>query len=445
MPTEVNVTKVAPPQAPTRIAAEPPPPMDPVDPETAEVLKFIGIPMPVTQETPPPPEPTPEPTPAPAPAPTPTPAPPATPAAAPAPASEPPTPGSLSKLGEAADRLVAAADRLRGTSPAEPAAAPAPPAEPADEETALRRQALELLQSTDRKYRGRQLVAEFDDFMRSLDKYKARWEAEHPGEEFDYEADAHEEWRNRNGMDVADEDLIRAEARVEARRDFEERLAEERRQQAEREAAGRAEALAAEVPAKFLGRFDAETIESLKTKDPDLAYEVQATLPAAVAAARAVHELCRPGAAEDPRSDIHRNVLSLVTYYEDLLSRMPAEETIRDGQQFVPHATYVKLPPEQQRRTWTLRYAPGAVESLVLSKFKEIAEQRTQARKAWIAPPAPAAPAPPAPPVPTPPAPVPPTPVPAQVRPPAASAGPAASPIAPPAAERGTDYFFGRD
>ena len=468
MPTEVVVTRVTPPEpTPANVPAMfAPTPEGGVDAHTAEVLRFIGVASPPVNpsnpdpNTPPPASPfevpavpatptpaTPAATPTPAaepgtPAPhapaTPpdpaTPAPPAAPAAPAAPATPPPPPGSLSRIASAAERLEKAADRLNAPpAPAAPAA-PADPAQPElspeESERELRKAALQELQKR-REYSGRNLVGEYEEFTTALGEYQKRWETAHPGEDFDLDDNEHTGWRERNEPDVDAEDLIRTEARIEARREATQIAEQERLRYQQEIVAEQAKVLAQDAPAKVLAQLGAESLEQLKAKDPVLALAVKEAIPGVIGATRVVHELCRPGAKAAPNNPTHQWVLGTVTFYESSLASMPAADTMRDGRRFVRGAEYDRLSPEQKEHAWTLRNETAVVEQLVHSQFRTAIQNRAEDLRSFIGPaaPAPGTP-PPAPAAPPPPPPAPPAPV----------TSAATSPLAPPVA--GSPNYF---
>lgn len=446
MPTEVVVTRVTPPdEAPKFVPAVlPPAPEGGVDPHTAEVLRFIGVASPpvvptANPDVPPPASPFEVPA-APAaapagptapaepaaPAPPPTPAPAAPAPGAPSPGTPPPSPGSLSRIATAAERLERAADRL-----AQPTAEPPPPADtsPEDLERKLRVEALQDLQKR-KEFTGRNLLGEFDEFEKSLGEYRKRWETAHPGEDFDFDADEHNSWRDRNEPDVDAELLIRAEARVEARWESAQLMAQERAARDREAVAQQAQQIAQEAPGKLLAQLGAEDLEKLRAKDPALALAAREAFPGVVGATKVVHELCRPGVKDNPSNPTHQFVLGTVAYYEASLASLPADQTIRDGRTFVRQQDYDRLPPERRDGVWTLRNEPGMVEHLVHAQFRTLVENRAADIRAFMQPAAPAAapgtpPTPPATPSPAPPAPV---------------AAPTTSPMAPPVA--GAPNYF---
>lgn len=458
MPTEVVTTRVTPDtDKPKTIEAVPPPPLEPLDADSAEVLRFVGIHVPakppVSAAPPVPPTPAPSSSPDPAtppggaapssaPAPNPTTVV-APPPSAPSPAEPVPTPGEpaagpLSRLAAAADRLNQAADRLATPAPtqATPTAKPEPEAEPeADPETALRQEALREL-SNSRKYRGRDLVSEYNRFSDELGSYRTRWMAENPGKRFDVNDGNHDEWLDVHEPDVDRDDLVRAETRIETLRETDRRVEERLRAIEEQRANEEARRVAQEAPARFVEAFGKGDIDGIKATDPALAFAVKEALPTATRTVETVHAICRPGASVSP-TDVHQQfVLGTVAFYESQLANLPPDQSNRDGRQFVPSKVYDQLTPAQRKATWTLRNEPAVVERLVLAQLQRQVTARADVYRGWFATQAPA-PAP----VPTPATPSPaPAPV-VPVAPPSPVTSSGSSPVEKPEPSAATMYF----
>lgn len=451
MPNEEGVTFRTAEPPPADIPAPEPPPQEPVSRSVAEALKLIGIhPTNVTEE--PSPEPPPTPTPAPdpnatpapdtPPAPTPDPGNPPPPAPTPAPTPTPtPENRTTSKLNRVVEKLDQVVDKLGKAAPANtpPPAAPEP-------EPDLRTQALQSL-SSDPKYRGRNLVEEYQEYEKSWKGYKQEWIAKHPGEKFDPEDEAHDSFRDAYEPDIDDRDLVRAEARLEARREAEEairaqraELARERIQDTARRAEQEAATLLTDVP-----------IDKLEAEDPAKADAIEEALPAAKRLVRLAHEMFTPGSpiGWDQNNPDHRTMMALVGNAEDLLASQPADQTTLDGRRFVTAGEWNKLSERERQRAWTPAQEPRVVEVFLGNHLKATVEaragklrERYTKRAAKFAGPTPPAPTPALAPTP---APVPaPTPTPT----PPAGGTPLQSPVAAPGTgngKSGIDYFFGAE
>lgn len=401
-------------EVPANIPAEEPPEAPPIDRSVADALRLIGVSHsgPIIEPTPPP-EPEGDPTP---PAPETPPATPETPAAPPAPAPEtppatpPPAPAPKNTLSKVVEKLDAVAERLAkaGEQPPPP---PAPATPPAPEES-VRVQALKLLETDPKsKYRGRDLVKQYSDYEQKWGQYRAKWETEHPADAFDPDDEAHDSFRDRHEPDITEADLIRAEARVEARRDLEETLSQQREQETQARIRENAKA-AARSAASLLAD---KPIAEIEKEDPALADAVEEAIPAAQRLAKLAHELFTPGSRtqwklEDPE---HKTLLALVGNAEDGLKSQPAEQTTLDGRRFVPSNVWNRLSPDERANAWTPAQEPAVVEMLLQGHLRAGVESRAAKlrtryaqRGAAAPPPAPAptpAPTPPAP-APTPPA-----------------------------------------
>lgn len=383
MPTDEGVTIRTLTEFPPNIPAEEPPPGMAMDRSVVEALRLIGVsapgainepapipdPEPIPGEAPPPPADAPpaEAPPATPPAPAaPTPAAPETP---PAPAT--PTPSKLSKVVEKLDQV---AERLAKAG--EPQTPPPPPA-PEPEPESLRIQALRLLESDPKsKYRGQDLVKKYGEYEKKWGDYRTKWEAEHPADAFDPDDEAHDAFRDRHEPDIAETDIIRAEARVEARAEIESRLAEQRAASTQERIKENAKA-AARGAASLLAD---KPLAEIEAEDPALADAIEEAVPAASRLAKLAHELFTPGSRTqwnvgDPE---HKTLLALVGDSEDNLSRLPAAETTFEGRRFVPSKVWNRLTPEEREDAWTPAQEPAVVEVLLGNHLREGIKARAE-------------------------------------------------------------------
>ncbi len=458
MPNEEGVTlrHISPEEAPKNIEAIEPPPGPPVDRAVADALRLIGVnpsgtiietpayePEPLPGETPPAAPETPPATPPPE---TPPATPPATP---PTPVTPPPAPSPrTSALTKAAEKLEAVADKLaRAATPAAPAPAP-PPEAPTPE--SLRIEALRLLETDAKsKYRGQNIVQKYTEYETKWKGYREKWELEHPNDSFDPDDEAHDSFRDRHEPDIEESDIIRAEARIEARRDAEEALAAQRVEFAQeriRENAKTAAREAASLLAPQKPDGTPKLISEIEAEDPALADAIEEALPATQRLAKLAHEMFTPGTATtwDRNNPEHRTLLGLVGSAEDNLSAQDPSTVTFEGRRFVTAKEWNQLSRAEQQEAWTPAQEPRVVEILLgnhlraglETRAKALRERYTKRATKYGAAPAPA---------PTP-APAVPAPAPAPTAtPPAGGTGLQAPTTVPGAGvtPSGIDYFFG--
>ena len=375
MPTAQGVTIRTITEFPPNVPAEEPPEGPPMDRSVADALRLIGVsPSGPIIDPEPIPDPEPEtPTPSPTEPPTPSPTDPPAPAApAPTPAPTPPTPAP-SKLSKVVEKLDQVAERLARAGDTPPP--PPPPAAPEPEPESLRIQALRLLETDQKsKYRGQNLVQKYGEYEKKWGDYRTKWEAEHPSDAFDPDDEAHDAFRDRHEPDIAETDIIRAEARVEARAEIESRLEEQRAATTQERIKENAKA-AARGAASLLAD---KPLAEIEADDPALADAVEEAIPAASRLARLAHELFTPGSRTpwnvgDPE---HKTLLALVGDSEDALSRQPAADTTFEGRRFVPSKVWNRLTPEERENAWTPAQEPVVVEVLLKNHLRAGIETR---------------------------------------------------------------------
>lgn len=353
----------------------------------------------------------------------------------------------MAQLGKAVEKLEGTLNKV--LTPTPPPAPAAPAAPPVDPETALRMEALEHLENTG-KYKGQPLRTQYQKYVEKYEDYRATWEKANPGKPFDEDDEDHEAFLNTHRPAIADEDIIRAEAVVETRREMQQELARSRVEQTRAQALAAGREAAAQVGNEILTTFQAKSVDELKAKDPALAFAVNEITPAATELVRTAHQLFTPGTAtEFNESDQnHAFLLQALQKYDALLAKAPANEsTLPDGRRFVPLSQWNSLPAQQRVNAWTLGLEPGVMATVVQREMTVRAQTRAEQIRGWFPapaptpPPAPAVPPPAAPPVPPPAAP--PAPPPPLPTPPEGGAGAGAAPAGAAPAAKGSfmEYF----
>jgi hypothetical protein len=174
------------------------------------------------------------------------------------------TPEQLIDLGaQAAARAVAA---HKPTEPAKPDPNAGLSADEREDLTVIERMA-ELYPD---KYKD--APQEYRESISKLAAYKAEWEKEHPGMDFDQDAAEHQDWMEKNVLGWDDKDYRRAEVAIAVQESLgkQEVAAKERREREQRAEEERQKRLAAEMPAIIKQQIGAAK-EFLKTIAPEFA------------------------------------------------------------------------------------------------------------------------------------------------------------------------------
>ncbi len=360
--------------------------------------------------------------------------------------ADPKAPGVMAQLGKAVEKLEGTLNKvLSNPTTSSPPAAADPPVDP---ELALRLEALEHLEKSG-KYKGQPLRNQYQTFVKKYDDYRSTWEKANPGKPFDEDDEDHESFFNTHRPAVADEDIIRAEAVVETRREMQVEIDRTRVEQARSRAVEAGRSAAAAATGEMLQSFEVKTVDELKAKDPALAFAVAEMTPAVAGLVRVSHQLFTPGANPqiDESNKDHAFLLSAMQKYDALLAKAPPEESaLPDGRRFVPLSQWNTLSPAQRENAWTLGLEPDVMAQIARKEIEVHVRARANQIRQWFPTPTPSPPVPtPPPPVPTPPPPVPaaPAPSPRIPSPPEGGAGAGAAPAgtAPASKSSYTEYF----
>jgi hypothetical protein len=224
------------------------------------------------------------------------------------------------------------------------------------------------------------------DSIRKALEYRARWEKENPGEEFN-PAD-HEEALAAFEVDYDEDDYVSALASMRAERIAEQRIRaveqEQRMRQALADAArAQGEAVAAmfkELGGEFAeaaknGQVDPDTARKLAEEDP--AGEVAMRAASRLAAAVNELELLSRGARQfDPTNEIHKGLAQLIDEQERYIESLPADKQVVDGKKFVRASLYAVLPEEQRANCW--RLTTNDVRNIIINQFAHMTKNEIQ-------------------------------------------------------------------
>lgn len=352
----------------------------------------------------------------------------------------PPKSNAATRLAKAAEKLEAVADRL-GKSPETPEPQPAPEPEPED----TRIEALRLLETDARSpYRGQKLVEKYKAYEAKWASYRSQWEKENPTRAFDPDDEAHDAFRDAHEPDVDRDDIIRAEARIEAAREAKAALEAQRAELRQERIRENAKAAAREAASLLT---EGKPLAEIEENDPALADALEEAIPAAQRLVKLAHEMFTPGARTewDANDPDQRTLLALVGNTEDVLAAQPPEATHFEGRRFVPAREWNRLTEKQRESCWTPAQEPRVVEVILGDHLRVTAKVRAKALQEKYVKRAAKYGAKPATPTPAPATPTP-TPTPAPVSEPAPPAGGTSlqAPGARPGGGASTvDYFFG--
>lgn len=298
----------------------------------------------------------------------------------PTPAQAPREPKKIDRLNpdeladKVADKLRAALEKTGDETPA-PAATTTETTEEQDEDALVQREAVAML-SKSKKYAGRDLVKEYDDYAKKERDRIAAWQKEHPGQEYDSDAAEHSEWYQQNIPDIDESAIEMAKTAVVARRQATEVLREEKQAQRIAEVNAIADDTAAVVEQQVLGfsGHDVASLDALREKDR-VAWVIAKQKIAEIRdlAATAVRVLT-PGMPVDTSDKKAKAVLDHVAHYENAAKQAVAagQDVVVNGKKFVTATEYEKMSPAQRQSVWTFRHSPEVFMPLLANHYKTL-------------------------------------------------------------------------
>lgn len=281
-----------------------------------------------------------------------------------------------------AARELANAARELGRQRETPTSTPTQPQTPEEpREVRETKAALDVLAKQDPRYAGRDLVKEWTDYNQKLTTYQEKWEAAHPDQDFDPEADEHASWFRKNDFDVPEAEIAGAKWYLRGKAESEADLQKIEKQRRAESLAQTAVKAATEDETTLLTKLgvSGKTVDEVEESDPELAIALDAVKPRVAGISRAIVDLFTPGseATINPGNPDHVLVAQMAQDYEVALRQRPAKDTVYEGRAFAPISEFQKMTPEQQKRHWTIFLEPQKMRELVVADL--VTHARTSA------------------------------------------------------------------
>lgn len=225
-------------------------------------------------------------------------------------------------------------------------------------------------------------------YLKKAESYQRNWEKEHPGEEFDPEADEHDKFFKTAEPKYSQRDFAKAEARIEARA----LIAKERETNNKETAALRADLAVRELEPNIRNTQIGATAEIIKTVNEDWLKTIEKdgfqkfaeSNPMEADIIQAVAKNIGPFIAaaiaiDDPKGRVpinqndpaHREWADYLTAKENALRMLPiSERKTDDGRIIISRQEYASLPPNKRAA-----YAYYDAEQLINMRVAEEAER----------------------------------------------------------------------
>jgi hypothetical protein len=251
---------------------------------------------------------------------------------------------------------------------------------------------LAWLSQNDPSFKGRDLAAETVKFWKSEQEYIDRWQAQHPDEKFETNADEHRAFYARHEPDVSEDALTNAaiDMRVEqrtkiieekARKEQDSRLSQIEANEAMRHAESAiiesvhgavSEMITTAVPAfsTIIGENGQITDAVLKKMEDEDPVAVEIINKEAQALQVRIQELstvmyCGKYYRFDPRNPVHADILVAGDRLEKAILAKPTDEQLADGRRFMARADYQKHIAEINSRTASVQAKREAIDKFV--------------------------------------------------------------------------------
>lgn len=212
----------------------------------------------------------------------------------------------------------------------------------------------------------------FRDGVLKMKEYRRKWEADHPGEEWDAESDEHSAYYEKVMPDVPSRLVRAAEARLATEetvekktRGIKEENAELKRKVFDTEAAPAIAQTTDEMLVNIAKSIGEEVGEAIRT--PDGVKSLEEADPVAVEVIRgfASHaatlnvELTRISRSNglyrvDDKNPAHQEIRGIVKTAQEQIKALPRSKRVWRGREFATHAEWGRMTPAEQENHWIL-------------------------------------------------------------------------------------------
>lgn len=234
----------------------------------------------------------------------------------------------------------------------------------------------------------------YRDSIKKLTDYKAKWEAEHQGEEFDEDAEEHEAWMESNvyAFDESDFESAKVDLLVEERLIRQTKLQEEQQRKQREAEKARSQQLeqkrgaivqgqikAAKLFLKGLGpdfegvlkddgTIDEAKLTAARSSLGEIANDIESNWNRLDAEVSELHAVMSGAKDFDPNNKLHVDLGNFVGHQEqEILSWAPKDRADQDGRQFCTLEQYYRLPQQERGAYWTL--TPDAIAKIRAQKM----------------------------------------------------------------------------
>lgn len=269
----------------------------------------------------------------------------------------------------------------------------------------------EMEQLYGERYKG--ISEKYKQSKRSLIDYAKKWEADHPGEDFDESAEEHQAFFDKNEPVWDDAHYFRAAGRLEAKALLDQQTKETtaklsviERKEKLRELGPMIYAEQGKVAQRYWklhgddhaelvdsnGNFVAEKAKAIQDADP-VAYGVrmQAARALDLESAELFKLMGLPGQNQplvdfDEKNPIHKALAEFAMAEEDRMLKQPvAEQRDSQGRMFKPASDYFKLPTNDRKQFWTFSASDLAAlrADYLANTAQKIIQQKEDEYRAW--------------------------------------------------------------
>lgn len=238
------------------------------------------------------------------------------------------------------------------------------------------------------KYKGS--VEKAKTYYKKLKEYREKWESENPGSEFLLQDDEHSYFIEQNHPEIDEKDYLKAEVRLESKKEFEKFDLSNKREKFESEVKSYRDGFLGKEVGDLISKIDedigafirenpTENLKLLKEADPIAFKEIEAAASDALALSEEYFRIVNtPGGyqVDVKNNQDHRRLAELLYRREQHIKNSKDEDRIWDGKEFATLKEYKSMSPEERSRYWYID--PSVMNEVLKAEFSHTAKQKIE-------------------------------------------------------------------
>lgn len=238
------------------------------------------------------------------------------------------------------------------------------------------------------KYKGAAESAK--SYYKKLRDYKAKWESENPGSQFSLQDDEHADFIEQNHPEIDEKDYLKAEVRLDSRKEFEKFELSNKREKFESEVKSHKDNFLGKELGDMISKIDSEigdfikenpteNLKALKESDPIAFKEIDSAASDALALSEEYFRIVNtPGGyqVDIQNNRDHRRLAEILYKREQHIKNSSDEDRIWDGKEFATLKEFKAMSPDERSRHWYID--SNVMNEILKAELSHLAKQKIE-------------------------------------------------------------------